>query len=410
VKKKVVLAYSGGLDTTLSLNLLKEKQGYDVITLTINIGNEKNWEEVKQKAIEMGAIDSIVVDLKETFAEDFVLYALQASALYENRYPLATALARPLMAKSLVNTAGKKGAVAVAHGCSGKGNDQLRFEHAIASLNPDLDILAPIRDGEVKRTESLRFLKQKEGRDTDDVFSIDENIWGRSIECGIIEEEWIEPPSSIYSMTKEIVDTPDKAVYLEIKFEYGKPVEINGIQLSFLQIIEELNAIGGLHGVGRVDHMESRVVGIKSREIYEAPAALILHSAHKELEYLNLTKRQLDLKKYIADLYADLIYQGLWYTGFHRDLRMYILSTQTAIHGTVKIKLFKGNVSIVGRKSEYSLYDREISSYETFDGFDSQTATGFIKLHGLESVIQIRKQKDLLIGNTQSFKSLPEEQ
>ena len=406
MKKRVVLAYSGGLDTTLSLNLLQEKYGYDVVTVTINIGNEKNWAEVKQRAADMGAIESHVLNLKEEFAEEFILYALQANALYEGKYPLATALARPLMARSLVGIAEKHGAVAVAHGCSGKGNDQLRFDHTIASLNAELEILAPIREGEIKRTEALKFMQKSGEEGKDDLFSIDENIWGRSIECGPIEEEWLEAPESIYSMTREIADTPDSPEYIEIAFEYGKPIKIDGRELSLLEIIDRLNIMGGSHGIGRVDHIESRVVGIKSREIYEAPAAFILHSAHKDLEFLTLTKRQLDLKKYIADLYADMIYQGLWYTGFHRDLRMYVLSTQSAVHGTVKIKLFKGNIFIVGRKSKYSLYNKEISSYESFDGFDSKTAGGFIKLHGLESLIQIKKQGELLIGESQSFKKL----
>ncbi|VDA98965.1 Argininosuccinate synthase, partial [Olavius algarvensis spirochete endosymbiont] len=301
MKSKVILAYSGGLDTTLSLKKLMD-DGYEVVTVTINIGNEKNWKQVQEKAISQGAREALVYDLREEFADDFIANALRAGALYENKYPLATALGRPLIARKLVEVAIEKSADIIAHGCSGKGNDQLRFEHTIRFLHPRIEILAPIRDNQVKRSLAKDYQESLDVQISENlsVFSIDENIWGRSIECDVLEDAWESPPEEIYRITRPVEKTPNRGAEIEIDFVEGLPVALNGESYSFLDIIESLNSEGGNHGIGRIDMIENRVIGIKSREIYEAPAASILHTAHAELESLTLSKKQIEFKQSVA--------------------------------------------------------------------------------------------------------------
>jgi len=402
-----ILAYSGGLDTTLSLKKLIN-DGFNVITVTINIGNERNWDEVRKKALSQGACEALVFDLREEFADDFIAHSLRGGVLYDDKYPLATALARPLMAKKLAEVALDKSARTVAHGCSGKGNDQLRFEHTIKYLYPRVNVAAPIREGQVKRSLSKEYQESLNARESEflGVYSIDENIWGRSIECGVLEDAWEEAPEEIYKLTNSIDKAPAEGLDIEIDFVEGLPVALNGISHSFLETIEMLNKAGGRHGVGRIDMIENRVVGIKSREIYEAPGAVILHTAHSELESLTLSKSQIRLKRIVSSEYADLIYQGFWYTSMHKDILTYVRSTQSAVSGKVKIRVKKGHVSILGRQSDFSLYDQDIASYEKFDGFDSDTAVGFIQLHGLESSVQMKKQRKLIFSSTKNFKRL----
>jgi len=402
-----ILAYSGGLDTTLSLKKLIN-DGFDVTTVTVNIGDERNWEEIREKAISQGASEALVFDLRQEFADDFVAHSLRGGVLYDDKYPLATALGRPLMAKKLAEVALDKSARTVAHGCSGKGNDQLRFEHTVKYLYPGVSVVAPIREGQVKRSLSKSFQESLNTPKSDSlgVYSIDENIWGRSIECGVLEDAWEEPPEEIYKVTNPVDRTPAEGLDMEIEFAAGLPIALDGVSYSFLEIIELLNKTGGLHGVGRIDMIENRVVGIKSREIYEAPAAVILHTAHSELESLNLSKGQIRLKRIVSGEYADLIYQGFWYTSMHKDILTYVRSTQSAVSGKVKIRVKKGHVTVLGRQSDYSLYDRDIASYEKFDGFESDTAVGFIQLHGLESSVQISKQKKLIFNSTKDFRRI----
>jgi len=411
MKAIAILAYSGGLDTTLSLKKLIN-DGFDVIAVTINIGDERNWNEVKKKAISQGAREALVFDQRQEFADDFIAHSLRGGALYESKYPLATALARPLMAKKLVEVALDKSALIVAHGCSGKGNDQLRFEHTIRYLHSQMEVVAPIREGQVKRSLSKSYQESLDKQESDSlgIYSIDENIWGRSIECGVLENAWEKPPEEIYKLTNSVDKAPDKGVDIEIDFREGLPIALDGVSYDFLEIIDVLNNVGGNHGVGRIDMIENRVVGIKSREIYEAPAAVILHTAHSELESLTLSKSQIRLKRIVSCEYADLIYQGFWYTSMHKDLLRYVQSTQSAVSGKVRIRVQKGQVSILGRQSDFSLYDQDIASYEKFDGFDSDTAVGFIQLHGLESSVQVKKQKKLIFDSAKRLGGIFERQ
>ncbi len=386
MRDKVVLAYSGGLDTSVAIKWLKEKYDLDVIALTIDVGNESDFSAVKDKALKVGAIKVLVKDARELFISHFVFPALRAGALYEGRYPLATALSRPLIAKLLVDTAREEGAQAVAHGCTGKGNDQVRFEVSISALAPELKIMAPAREWGMTREETINYAKRYNiplPITLASPYSIDENLWGRSIECGILEDPWVEPPEEAYSWTKSPGEAPDEASYIEISFEAGTPVAINGQKLDGVSLISRLNKLAGSHGVGRIDHVENRLVGIKSREIYEAPAAVVLLEAHQALEAITLSKSQLRFKQKVAQEYADLIYDGLWFSAQHQDLAAYITSSQRFVTGTVRLKLFKGSLSVVGRKSPLSLYSYGLATYDKGDQFDQSAAPGFIHLWGL---------------------------
>jgi len=395
VTDKVVLAYSGGLDTSVAVKWLRDKYNVDVIAVTIDVGNEKDFAAVKQKALKVGALKAIVIDGKELFVRYFIFPALQANALYEGQYPLATALSRPLMVKLLVDTALAEGAVAIAHGCTGKGNDQVRFEVGINALAPQLKIMAPAREWGMNREETIAYAK-KHGIPVpvtvSSPYSIDECLWGRAIECGAIEDPWTEPPADAYTMTVSPDKAPDKPQYLEIGFEKGVPVSIDGKEMEGVELIKKLNEAAGRHGVGRIDHIENRVVGIKSREIYEAPAAVVLIQAHQALEAMTMSRDQLRFKQKVAVEYSELIYNGLWFSQLNRDLSAYILSSQRYVTGTVKMKLFKGQATVAGRKSPWSLYNLGLATYDKGDEFNQKAAEGFIHLWGLPLKTQAQVQ------------------
>ncbi len=395
MKEKVVLAYSGGVDTSVAIKWLQEKYKVDVIAVTIDVGNEKDFKSIRQKALKIGAIKALVIDAKELFVNYFVFPALQANALYEGQYPLATALSRPLMAKLLVDTALEEKASAIAHGCTGKGNDQVRFEVSINALAPQMKIIAPAREWGMTREETIKYAQKHNipiPVTKKSPYSIDENLWGKSIECGALEDPWTEPPADVYTWTKSPDETPDKPQEMEIGFEKGVPVSLDGKEMGGIALIQKMNVIGGRHGVGRIDHIENRVVGIKSREIYEAPAAVTLIQSHQALEAMTMSKDQLRFKQKVAIEYADLIYNGLWFSQLNRDLSAYILSSQRYVTGTVRVKLYKGHVTVAGRKSPYSLYNLALATYDKGDKFDQKAAEGFIHLWGLPVKTQAQKQ------------------
>lgn len=383
---KVVLAYSGGLDTSVAVKWLKEKYNLDVIAVNIDVGNERDFSAIRQKALDVGAIKSLVIDGKELFVKNFIFPALQADAIYEGQYPLATALSRPLIAKLLVDAALEEGASAVAHGCTGKGNDQVRIEVGVNALAPKLKIIAPAREWGMTREETINYAQQHDipiPITAASPYSIDECLWGKAIECGVLEDPWVEPPEDAYTWTKSPAEAPDKPGYVEIGFDEGIPVTLDGKKLDGISLIQQLNELAGRHGVGRIDHMEDRLVGIKSREIYEAPAATVLLQAHQALEAMTLSKDQLRFKQKVAVEYADLIYNGLWFSRLHQDLAAYVKSSQRFVSGTVRLKLFKGSSSAVGRKSPFSLYSYGLATYDKGDEFDQSASPGFIHIWGL---------------------------
>ncbi|WP_044894506.1 argininosuccinate synthase [Bacillus alveayuensis] len=386
---KIVLAYSGGLDTSVAIKWLQER-GYDVIACCLDVGEGKDLDFIKEKALKVGAVKSYVIDAKEEFANEYALVALQAHALYEGKYPLVSALSRPLIAKKLVEIAELEGAVAVAHGCTGKGNDQVRFEVSIKALNPGLDIVAPVREWSWSREEEIEYAKKHHipiPIDLDSPFSIDQNLWGRSNECGILEDPWAAPPEEAYELTVALENTPDVPDIIEIGFEQGVPKTLNGKEYSLAQLILELNALAGKHGVGRIDHVENRLVGIKSREVYECPGAITLIKAHKELEDLTLVKEVAHFKPLIEQKLAEVIYNGLWFSPLKDALLAFLKETQKNVTGVVRVKLFKGHAIIEGRKSEFSLYDEKLATYTAEDEFDHQAAVGFISLFGLPTKV-----------------------
>ncbi|ULT57932.1 argininosuccinate synthase [Neobacillus drentensis] len=389
-KEKIVLAYSGGLDTSVSVKWIQEKYGYDVIALGLDVGEGKDLEAIKNKALKVGAIKAYMIDAKEMLAKEYILPALKANCLYEGKYPLSSALSRPLISKLLVEVAEKEGASAVAHGCTGKGNDQVRFEVSIQALNPSLKVVAPVREWGMTRDEEIKYAEENGipiPVDLDNPFSIDANIWGRACEAGVLEDPWAEAPEAAFDWTNPIELTPDVPEYLEIEFEQGVPVALNGEQLPLVQLIETLNTLGGKHGVGRIDHIENRLVGIKSREVYENPAALILINAHRELEFLTLTREVTQFKTQVEQQMAKIIYEGLWYSPIKPALDAFINETQKVVSGTIRVKLFKGNHTVVGRKSPHSLYNEELATYAKGDAFDHNAAVGFIKLWGLPTKV-----------------------
>jgi argininosuccinate synthase len=394
---KVVLAYSGGLDTSVAVKWLEERYQLKVITLTVDIGNVPDLEAIKQKALKAGAIKALVADAKETFIKSFAFPALQADAVYEGQYPLATALGRPLIAQILAETAKKEGATVVAHGCTGKGNDQVRIDVSVAALAPELKIIAPGREWNMTREQTIEYARAHNipvPITRASPYSIDENLWGRAIECGVLEDIWNEPPEDVFLWTKSPEKTPAKPAYLEIGFERGIPVSLDGQKLDGVTLVQRVHDLAGQHGIGRIDHVENRLVGIKSREVYEAPAATVLLKAHQALEDLVLAKEQLRFKSRVAAEYADLIYNGLWFTGMRQDLAAYVESTQRYVTGTIRVKLFKGNCQIVGRKSPYSLYDYSLATYDMGDAFDQSASPGFIHIWGLSARTQAKVQPE----------------
>ncbi|MFM2430146.1 MAG: hypothetical protein RLZZ511_1359 [Cyanobacteriota bacterium] len=393
--KKVVLAYSGGVDTSVCIPYLKQEWGVEeVITLAADLGQGDELEPIRQKALNSGASVSLVEDLQEAFIRDYAFPAIQANALYENRYPLSTSLARPLIAKALVEAAAKYGADAVAHGCTGKGNDQVRFDVSIAALNPQLKVLAPAREWGMSREETIAYGENfgiPSPVKKSSPYSVDLNLLGRSIEAGPLEDPWNEPLEEIYAMTKAIENTPDTPEYLEITFERGIPVAVNGQSYGPVELFQHLNPIVGGHGIGRLDMLENRLVGIKSREIYEAPAISMLIQAHRDLESLTLAKDVTHYKRGIEETYANLVYDGLWYSPLRSALDAFIQNTQAQVNGVVRVKLFKGQATIVGRKSENSLYDEDLATYGSGDQFDHRAAEGFIYVWGLPTRVWSQK-------------------
>ncbi|MGX7417754.1 argininosuccinate synthase [Carnobacterium gallinarum] len=388
-KEKIVLAYSGGLDTSVAIKWLLE-EGYDVIACCLDVGERKNLDFIKEKALAMGASASYTIDAKEEFAMDFALVALQAHTYYEGKYPLISALSRPLIAKKLVEIAEKEQATAIAHGCTGKGNDQVRFEVAIHSLAPSIKVIAPVREWKWSREEEIKYAQKHEipvPIDLDNPFSIDQNLWGRSNECGVLENPWIAPPEEAYELTASLETTPDTPDIIELEFAEGVPIAIDGKTYSLSDLIIELNQVAGKHGVGRIDHIENRLVGIKSREVYEAPGAVTLMTAHKELEDLTFVRDIAHFKPLIEQKITEMIYNGLWFNPLTEALLAFLKTTQKYVNGTVRVKLFKGHAIVEGRKSANSLYNEELATYTSADTFDQDAAVGFIKLWGLPTQV-----------------------
>ncbi len=396
--EKVVLAYSGGLDTSVAIRWIKERYGMDVVTLTVNLGgpDESGLEPIREKALKAGAVAAHVEDARARFVRDFVFPALQADAVYQGVYPLATALGRPLIARLLVDVARKEGATAVAHGCTGKGNDQVRFDVATQALAPHLKVIAPAREWEMTdRAVEIAYAKRHGipvPVTVERPYSFDENLWGRSMEGGVLEDAWTEPPEEIYAWTKPAREAPDEPACVEIGFASGLPVSLDGEELDGVSLIAHLNRTAGRHGVGRIDHIEDRLVGIKSRENYEAPAATVLIAAHRALEAMTLSKDQLRFKARVAQEYAELVYNGLWYSAMRQDLAAYVASTQRYVSGSVRVRLHKGAATVVGRQAPASLYRHDLSTYGKGDAFDHKAAAGFIHIWGLPARTQAQAQ------------------
>ena len=383
---KVVLAYSGGLDTSVAIRWLQEKYNMEVIAVTVDVGSERDLPAIRDKALRIGASKALVVDAKDLFVKYFVFPALQAGAIYEGTYPLATALARPLISKIMVDVAREEGAVAVAHGSTGKGNDQVRFDVSVAALAPDLRIIAPVREWRMTRDEEIEYAEKHNipiPVTAASPYSIDVNLWGRSIEAGILEDAWVEPPEDAFLWTVDPRRAPDEPAYVEIEFRSGIPVALDGQEMDGVELIGRLNDLAGRHGVGRIDTIENRLVGIKSREVYEAPAGVTLHLAHQELEKMTLTKDQIRFKAEVAAEFADMVYNGLWVSAHHQDLAAYVASSQRHVTGTIRVKLQKGVARVAGRRSPKALYDVSLATYDRGDAFDHSAAVGFIKLWGL---------------------------
>lgn len=396
-KEKVVLAYSGGLDTSVCLKWLQVEKGFDVIAVCGNVGQDENdLAAIKQKAIDMGAVASFAVDMREEYANEYVTLAIAANGLYENSYPLLSALSRPLLSKHMVEVAHAFGAKYVAHGCTGKGNDQVRFETSIKALDPSIEIIAPVREWNLhSREEEMEWAKTygvPVPTTKKSPYSIDDNLWGRAIECGVLEDPWCEPPAGIWTLTADAQSAPDQPEYLEIGFESGVPCSLNGEEMGLVDMIKAINVKAGLHGCGRLDMVENRLVGVKSRECYEVPAAQVIINAHKALETLCLDRETQHYKFGIEQKWATAVYEGLWYSPLKEALDSFCASTQACVTGTVKVKLYKGSSTVVGRKSPYSLYDFGLASYGAQDTFDHEAAKGFIQLHGLPTTVWSAKQ------------------
>ena len=390
--KKVVLAYSGGLDTSIIIPWLKENYGAEVIAFAANIGQGSELQGLEEKAISTGASKCIIEDLREEFISEFALPVLRAGAVYERKYLLGTSFARPLIARRQVEIAEKENADAVAHGCTGKGNDQVRFELTFKALNPKLKIIAPWREWDLKsREDAIDYAQDRKIPVTatkEKIYSEDRNLWHLSHEGGILEDPWKEPEESMYTLTVAPENAPEKPQYIEIDFKHGIPVSIDGQNLKPVQVLESLNTIGGTHGVGRVDLVENRLVGMKSRGVYETPGASIILAAHRELESLTLDKETLHYKDILAGKYAELVYNGQWFTALRYAMDAFVDSIQTRVTGTVRLKLYKGNIIPVGRKSPHSLYREDLATFAEDEVYNQRDAEGFINLFGLPGKVE----------------------
>ena len=391
--KKIVLAYSGGLDTSVAVPWLRENYNADVITCTIDLGMV-DLETIRQRAYAVGASEAVTVDGRETLVSEFLWPALRAGAIYEGQYPLATALGRPLIARYLADVAREHNADAVAHGCTGKGNDQVRIEVGVSTLAPGVELIAPIREWGMNREDEVEYARQRNLpiAPSNNKYSTDENLWGRSAEAGELEDPWHEPPEDAYEWTTGPAAAPDEPAYVEIRFEEGIPTSVDGETMAGVALISHLNGLAGAHGIGRIDHLENRLVGIKSREVYESPAAVLLHSAHRALETMTLSREQSRFKERIAQEYAELVYNGLWYSAHRHDLDAYVDSTQRHVTGNVRLRLHKGSCVVVGRAADRPLYDYGLATYDRADEFDHTAAKGFIDIYGLPSRTQRRRQ------------------
>ena len=398
-REKCVLAYSGGLDTSVCIQWLINERDLDVITLLVDVGQDcADLEFARQKALNCGAIESIVMDVRDEFCEDMCCKAIAANGLYENKYPLLSALSRPLISAKLVEVAHKYGATYIAHGCTGKGNDQVRFEVSVQALDPDLKVIAPVRVWDLHtRPQEIAFAEAhgipvaaKNGKP----YSIDDNLWGRAIECGVLEDPWNEPPADIWETTADLADCPDTPEDVIVGFEGGKPCSLDGEKMSVQDVIVKLDALAGRNGYGRLDQIENRLVGIKSRECYEVPGGLALITAHKALEDLCLERELLHYKLGLEHKWAELVYYGLWFSPLKKALDAFFASTQTLVTGEVKLRFIKGTCTVVGRRSEYSLYDYNLATYDEGDTFNRDSAAGFIEQWGLPSKVWAKHRKD----------------
>lgn len=390
MKEKVVLAYSGGLDTSVTIQWFIDK-GYEVVAVCLDVGEGKDLDLVHQKALDMGAVECHVIDATEEFAEEFVAYAIYGNAMYEQKYPLVSALSRPLISKKLVEIAHHTNADYVAHGCTGKGNDQVRFEVAIQGLDPALKVLAPVREWTWSREEEIDYAKEKNipiPIDLDSPYSIDQNLWGRSNECGVLEDPWNTPPEDAYDLTENVQVAPDEAEELLLTFENGLPKSINGVKYELDDLIIKLNDIAGVHGIGRIDHVENRLVGIKSREIYETPGAKVILTAKHDLETITLTKDIAHFKPVIEQKFAEQVYNGLWFSPLSDSLRGMLKDMQEPVTGEVRVSLYKGNITVTGRRSDNSLYNEKLATYTKEDAFNQDASVGFIEIFGLPTKVK----------------------
>ncbi len=403
--ERIVLAYSGGLETSIAIRWLAEQYNAEVVAVTLDLGQGRELADVRERALAIGALRAHVIDAREEFVRDYILPALQAGAVYEDRYPLATGLARALVSKRLVEIARMEGADAIAHGCAGKGNDQVRLDVSARALDPSIPVIAPARTWSMSRAEMLAYARERHipvPATMESPYSTDTNLWGRSIEAGVLEDPWREPPDDVYTLTRSLQQCPDEPAYVEVDFEAGVPVRTNGIDMPLVELIESLDTIAGAHGVGRIDMVENRLVGIKSREIYEAPAAVVLHTAHRELEGLVTTRDLERIKHELARTYADLVYNGLWFSQTREAIDAFVRTIQPRVTGAVRMRLFKGDCRIVGRKSPYSLYDHGLASYDAGNALHQHAAEGFIKIWGLptETVArQAARQRQSEVGH-----------
>lgn len=398
-KEKCVLAYSGGLDTSVCIKWLQDEKNLDVIAVVGEVGQEhEGLEEVKQRALATGAIDCIIADMREDFAADYLSKALYANAHFENKYPLVSALSRPLISKYLVDTAHKYGAKYVAHGCTGKGNDQVRFETSIQALDPTLEIIAPVREWDMHTRQEEIDWAEAHGVPVPTTkskpYSIDDNLWGRAIECGVLEDPMNRPPLDIYTMTTDPEKAPDEATEITIEFKAGLPVAIDGEQMSYLDIIAKMNEIAGANGFGRIDMIENRMIGVKSRECYEAPGALALIEAHRGLEDMCLEREVLRYKLHIEHDWATLVYNGQWFSPLKHAMDAFLTTTQQCVTGLVRLKFYKGTCTVTGRKSDFSLYDYGLATYDAADTFNHQSAKGFIDLYGLSTRVWAKNRRE----------------